>query len=85
MAYTLTNNGLTTTFTPSGEYVEITRETRQEIKSRVEECYNEWHGLSRPIGEIRTQIIAGTSWTEVTRNKARRIWVEMISEGWQTA
>jgi hypothetical protein len=85
MTHTLTSNGLTATFTPNGEYVEITRETRQEIKVRVEECYNEWHGLCRPTGEIATQVITGESWTEVTRAKARQIWKQMIAEGWQAA
>jgi hypothetical protein len=85
MTHILTSNGLTATFKPNGEYVEITQTRRQEVQIRVEECYNEWHGLSRPTGEIRTQVITGESWTEVTRKKARQIWADLISQGWQLA
>jgi hypothetical protein len=85
MTYTLTRDGLTAEFQPSGEYMEITTETRQEIACRVEECYNEWHGLSRPTGEISKQICCGKSWTSVTKAKARQIWREMIGQGWQPA
>lgn len=85
MTHILTSNGLAATFTPSGEYVEITCETRQEMKIRVMECYNEWHGLHRFTGEIHNQIVTGVSCTEVTRSKARQIWVQMISAGWQPA
>ena len=85
MTHILTSNGLTATFKPNGEYVEITQTTRQEVQIRVEECYNEWYGLSRPTGEIHTQVITGESWTEVTRKKARLIWTDLISQGWQLA
>ena len=85
MTHSLTANGLIATFKPNGHYVEITRQTRQEVDIRVEECFNEWHGLSRPTGEIATQVVTGESWTEVTREKARHIWKQMISQGWQPA
>lgn len=86
MAHTLIRDGLTATFKVNGIYVEITRQTRQEVKIRVEECLNEWYGLpGRPTGEIATQIVTGENWTEVTRPKARQIWSELISQGWQPA
>jgi hypothetical protein len=85
MTFILTRDGLAAKFQPSGEYMEITTETRQEIICRVEECYDEWHGLSRPTGELRKQIIHGKGWTSVAKATARQIWKEMISQGWQPA
>lgn len=85
MSHSLAANGLIATFKPNGQYVEITRQTRQEVDIRVEECFNEWYGLHRLTGEIATQVVTGESWTEVTREKARQIWKQMINEGWQPA
>lgn len=85
MTHTLTSNGLTATFKPNGEYVEITQTRRQEVQIPVEECYNEWYGLHRFTGEVHTQVITSESWTEVTRKKARLIWADLISQGWQLA
>jgi hypothetical protein len=85
MTFTLSREELTATFKINGEYVEITEQTRQEIKVRVMECYNEWHGLCRFTGEVKTQIVTGSRWTEVTKTKARQRWAEMIGQGWQPA
>ena len=79
----LTRDNLTATFEIVGQFVEITEQTRQEIGVRVEEVTNSWHGLSRPTGEIAIQIINGHRWTSVPTAKARRIWAEMVSQGWQ--
>jgi phage gp16-like protein len=79
----LTRDNLTATFEVVGQFVEITEQTRQKIGVRVEEVTNAWHGLSRPTGKIATQIINGHRWTSVPTAKARRIWAQMVSQGWQ--
>jgi hypothetical protein len=83
--FTLNRQNLTATFKLNGEYVEITEKTRQEVKVHVMECWNEEYGLCRFTGAVETQVVAGESWTEVTKAKARQRWAEMISQGWQPA
>lgn len=80
--HTLTRDGQTATFITSGKYCEIAQTTKQEIGVHEFEVTNEWEGWCKPTGRIYQQTVCGNSWTEVTIEKARKIWADMKAEGW---